>query len=339
LNEATDSRHSRFATFENVLMVLQDPEDAYQCVWNADGIFDVKTSPAGVSSVFWLPGRSNDDDYKDRGTRLCRVWDVADDVVMPLLPLQNTVGDSITVQAGSRRMLVNTEAYVLSYQFVGAFVDQYTANIHGPFTNSRHEARECMLQDEHVGGAGRLFLMLRLHASKSVVAVTVPSDCRLHEAMWVKTLLLSFAVVDVTQYCKNCEPAAISVSVTTTVGADKQISDAGENFVLESFWVQPMHDYPDDAQEQRLGDASSLFTLQTSELAFDSWHRCNFTELEKARVASMQVAPFKADHTQLNYKWTQQYEGCAVPFRLSMQCFRGAVLLSDIECNDIYFLM
>jgi hypothetical protein len=144
LNEATASRHLRFASFENVLIVLKDPEDSYQCVWNTDCIFDVKTSPAGVSSVFWLTGRSNDDDYKDRGTRLCRVWEVADDVVMLLLPLQNTVGDTNTdaVQACSRCMLVNTEAYVLSYQFGGAFVDQYTARIHGPFTNSRHEARD-----------------------------------------------------------------------------------------------------------------------------------------------------------------------------------------------------
>jgi hypothetical protein len=90
LNEATD-RHGRFASFENVLIVLQDPEDAYQCVWNADGIFDVKTSPAGVSSVFWLPGRSNDEDFAERGTRLCRIWEVEADTVMPLLPMQNTV--------------------------------------------------------------------------------------------------------------------------------------------------------------------------------------------------------------------------------------------------------
>ena len=145
LNEATD-RHGRFASFENVLIVLQDPEDAYQCVWNADGIFDVKTSPAGVSSVFWLAGRSNDEDFAERGTRLCRIWDVPADTVMPLLPLQNTVGDGNAdasridaLQGRSRRMLVNTEAYVVSYQFGGAFVD--TANIHGSFTNNRHQAQ------------------------------------------------------------------------------------------------------------------------------------------------------------------------------------------------------
>jgi hypothetical protein len=149
LNEATD-RHGRFASFENVLIVLQDPEDAYQCVWNADGIFDVKTSPAGVSSVFWLAGRSNDEDFEERGTRLCRIWDVPADTVMPLLPLQNTVGDVNAdasrinaLQARSRRMLVNTEAYVVSYQFGGAFVD--TANIHGSFTNNGHQARQKVL--------------------------------------------------------------------------------------------------------------------------------------------------------------------------------------------------
>jgi hypothetical protein len=51
----------------------------------------VKTSPAGVSSVFWLPGRSNDEDFAERGTRLCRIWEVEADTVMPLLPMQNTV--------------------------------------------------------------------------------------------------------------------------------------------------------------------------------------------------------------------------------------------------------
>jgi hypothetical protein len=164
-------------------------------------------------------------------------------------------------------MLVNTEAYVVSYEFGGAFVD--TANIYGSFTNNRHQARDGMLQHAHVGGAGRLFLVLHMHESTAVVAVTVPSDRRLHEAMWVKTLLLSIAVVDVTQYCLKCEPAAISVSVTTTVD-DKQISDLADNFVLESFWMQHMHtDALDDAAD--IGDGSSLFTLRVSDLLFKDW--------------------------------------------------------------------
>ncbi len=123
LNEGSDifgRLHRRFTSFENVLIVLNDLDD-YQCVWNAEGITDNTATPGGISHVFWSPGQSNDYTYKMRGTRVCRVWNVASNVDMPLLPLQNTVScheeEDIASHCLGRRMLVNTEAYVISYGF------------------------------------------------------------------------------------------------------------------------------------------------------------------------------------------------------------------------------
>ena len=104
-------------------------------------IFDSKASPAGLSNVLWKPGRS--DDYDIRETQVCRAWDVELGIELPLLPLKNTISaseDQDSKQANSRRMLVNTEAYVLSYRFGGAFAAPDTTDVHGAFTNTEHFA-------------------------------------------------------------------------------------------------------------------------------------------------------------------------------------------------------
>ena len=48
------------------------------------------------------------------------MWDVPDEVDMPLLPLQNTVScseqEDIDSKCADRYMLTNTEAYALSYK-------------------------------------------------------------------------------------------------------------------------------------------------------------------------------------------------------------------------------
>ena len=241
LNELDDMKHRRFASFENTLIVLGNTDSEYQCVWNADGIFDSKASPAGISNVLWKPGRSDDEQYTKRGTQVCRTWVVERGVHMPLLPLQNTISASETqemLNVSSRRMLVNTEAYVLSYRFGGSFAVSDAAEVHGGFTDKEHTPDDRMLSGANVGAAGRLFLMLRMHEAQARVAVTMPSDRKLHEAMWVQALLLSFAVVDLTQYAKSPDLSA-HVSVSAAVTADeKHISDSDDNFVLESFWVQ-----------------------------------------------------------------------------------------------------
>jgi len=239
LNEVNDFKHRRFASFENTLIVLGNPEFEYQCVWNAEGIFDSKATPAGVSNVLWLPGVSDDDAFKQRGTQVCRPWDVASGVTLPLLPLQNTISASQeqeSLPASSRRMLVDTEAYVLSYRFHGSFSASETVDVRGAFTDAEHNPGADMLRGSHIGGAGRLFLMLRMHASQATVAVTMPSDRKLHEASWVQSLMISFAVVDLTKYNAR-QTSEIFVSASVTAG-EKLINDQADNFVLESFWVQ-----------------------------------------------------------------------------------------------------
>lgn len=239
LNEVDDMKHRRFASFENTLIALGDAAYEYQCVWNADGIFDSRASPAGLTNVIWRPGRSDDDEFAKRGTQVCRAWDVERGVELPLLPLQNTISASSEreqTENSSRRMLVNTEAYVMSYRFDGAFAAAETTDVNCAFTDTEHVAGPHMLHGAHVGGAGRLFLMLRLYEARATVAVTVPSDRRLHEALWLQSLLVSFAVVDMTQYGEGIS-AGVTVSAAVTAD-EKNISDVGDNFVLESFWVQ-----------------------------------------------------------------------------------------------------
>ena len=71
-----------------------------------------------------------------------------------------------------------------------------------------------MLRDAHVGGAGRLFLMMILHEDSVVLAVNVPSDRSVYSAMRMQFLLVSFAVVDLTQSTQFASGLTVSVSVT-----------------------------------------------------------------------------------------------------------------------------
>jgi len=333
LNEVDDMKHRRFASFENTLIALGDAAYEYQCVWNADGIFDSRASPAGLTNVIWRPGRSDDDEFAKRGTQVCRAWDVERGVELPLLPLQNTISASPEQdqnETSSRRMLVNTEAYVLSYRFDGAFAAAETTDVNCAFTDAEHVAGADMLHGAHVGGAGRLFLMLRLYEARATVAVTVPSDRLVHEATWLQALLVSFAVVDMTQY-DNGPRAGVTVSVAATVD-EKNISDAGDNFVFESFWVQNTSE-----TAAQLGDSSSLFVIEPLNADFDSWTRCNDTDMlrETSGLVDTQVAPFVSQPAQTNYSWLQQHHGSAVPFNVSVACFRGVKALAGSECHGV----
>lgn len=325
LNEANDMKHRRFSSFENTLLVLGDPEHEYQCVWNADGIFDSKASPAGISSVLWRPGESDDDSFKTRGTQACRVWDVAAGVSMPLLPLQNTISAHAiqeSDQASSRRMLVDTEAYVLSYRFHGAFAVPQTRDVRGAFADAGHNPGPDMLHGAHVGGTGRLFLMLRMHASHATVAVTVPSDRMLHEAMWVQALMLSFAVADVTQY-DGRQSSTISVTAVFTAG-EKHISDQGDNFVFESFWVQDLGN---------TADMSSMFALQVHDQDMNTRAMCSAQDMLASTVVEIQIAPFQSRSALTNYSWIEQHHGSAVPFNVSVSCVRGLQAVAPSQCQ------
>ena len=167
LNELDDMKHRRFASFENALVALGDTAYEYQCVWNADGIFDNRASPAGSSNVIWRPGRSSDEAYRRRGTQVCRAWDVEPGVELPLLSLQNTIRAS-----GAQEMTERSKVWLLAQSQQPTYA--------------------------------------RLHAAQATVAVTLPSDRRLHEAMWLQTLLVSFAVADVSQSALGPAPASPS---------------------------------------------------------------------------------------------------------------------------------
>jgi hypothetical protein len=332
LSEADDLKHRRFASFENAFVALGDTAYEYQCVWNADGIFDNRASPAGLSNVIWRPGRSSDEAYASRGTQVCRAWDVQQGVELPLLPLQNTIragAEQEARPASSRHMLVNTEAYVLSYRFDGAFAAPETTDVRGAFADAEFQPGPDMLRGAHVGGAGRLFLMLRMYEAQATVAVTVPSDRRLHEAMWLQALLVSFAVVDVSQY-EDGIGANVTVSAAVTKD-EKHISNLGDNFVLESFWVQNLS----ESESFVIGDDLSLFAIEVMDPAFETWTRCNTSDMLALHVLDMQVAPFLPHEALANYSWLEQHHGSAVPFNVSVACFKGEQLLAGAECHGV----
>jgi hypothetical protein len=194
MNEANDLHFRRVASFENILIVTSSNLQ-YQCVWNADGIIDNVATPAGISHAMWAPMQTADDLYKVRGTRACREWksDVQE-AEMTLLPLQNTVACSTQEDADSqcldRYMLVNTEAYGLSYNFDGNFGLLPTTSGILPFKIVPADD-DGLLSGEHVGASCGVFLMLRLHASHAKLAANVPNDRGLHNSTsWLRSVLI-----------------------------------------------------------------------------------------------------------------------------------------------------
>ena len=243
LNEAmnefsstTNALHfRRLASFENVLIVTSSNLQ-YQCVWNADGIIDNVATPAGISHVMWAPMQTADDLYRVRGTRAYRVLKIdVQDTEMPLLPLQNTVACSAEEDAYSqcldRYMLVNTEAYGLSYDFDGEFGLLQTSvevslNIVPPNADE-------ILSGEHAGARGGVFLMLRLHTSSAKLAANVPNDRGLHDAVWLRSVLVSFAAIDFSE--DPLKPVTVTPQITEY---GQSISDSAESQISEVIWSQ-----------------------------------------------------------------------------------------------------
>jgi hypothetical protein len=333
LNE--EGQHRGFASFENTLIVLDLPDvEEFQCVWNANGIFDNQASPGGVSNVLWTRGRSDDAEYEERGTKVCREWSVERGEWMPLLPLQNTIGADED-EDSSRRMLVNTEAYVLSYRFAGAFFDQRLRDVRARFTDLAHEAvDDRMLRGAHVGGAGRLFLMMILREETVALAVNVPTDRSVHRAMWLQSLLLSFAVVDLT--ADEREDHGLSVSASITMD-DKHVSDLDDNFVLESFWVQSAGELTQDpaaGESEQLGNTSSLFGVRVSSALFAAWRRCSAADMLAAgSVFNLKIASFEA--RERNYSWLPRHDDSIGLLNVSWLCGRGESTLALSECDGL----
>ena len=359
LNEADEQHWRRVASFENILMVL--PSNAeYQCVWNADGIIDNVATPAGLSHVLWAPGQSADDLYNERGTRACRVWDVDEDVEMPVLPLQNTVACSEEEDASSqcldRRMLVNTEAYALSYHFSGDFGigSEQGAKINAQFTesfaaesssSSAAEPGPRMLRGEHVGGEGRLFLMLRMHQRRALLAVNVPDDRALHNATWLRSLIVSFAVVDVTEYEDAEAHANVRVGASMTVQG-QEISDDADSFVPEVFWAQPVSSAnANPAQTLSTAHEKSLFGVDLHGVGDST--RCEAQAVPV--VAQLSLAPWTdaaADPAVgamlTQHSWMQQRNGSAMLCEASVACLineRPSVLCNELQnVADVFVL-
>jgi hypothetical protein len=90
------------------------------------------------------------------------------------------------------------------------------------------------------------------------------------------------------------------------------------------------------APENKLGMLESLFTLQVLDPAFENWIRCNSSAMLELHITDMQVAPFKVhpdDYT--NYSWLEQHHGSAVPFNVSVACFRESEPLRATECRNV----
>jgi hypothetical protein len=342
--------HRRFTSFENVLIVLNDLDD-YQCVWNAEGITDNTATPGGISHVFWSAGQSNDDTYKRRGTRVCRVWDVASNVEMPLLPLQNTVScneeEDITSHCLSRRMLVNTEAYVISYGFIGLFGLDQMEDI-----NVKWLATDKMLQPADAGGAGQLYLMLRMHQQLVKVAVDVPLDRTLHGTSWLHALLVSFTVVDVTEYKKDSK-MSFNVRVRPQMMIAGQIVSNQDNmFIPELFWTQPMQSASsmsdildsilasdeDFVQSVSLEHETSLFQIY-AEKWFSEWTPCS-SDTEPASVYNFEIAPsLGVEATETGLCWLLQSEhGSAIMYDVFTSCTPATACISLKDIVDVFVL-
>lgn len=326
------------SSFENILIVLPSSLE-YQCVWNADGIIDNTASPAGISHVFWPAGQTADELYNKRGTRACRVWDVAEDVEMPLLPLQNTIAcsadENAVFKCTDRYVMVNTETYALSYSFSGVFglVDSEPSNINMNFNNKNN-----LLRDEHVGNTGKLFLMLRMHQKSARLAINVPNDRALYNAQWLRALLVSYAVVDLTEYAVPNTQANIRVLPWISVHG-QAINDAADSFIPEYFWSQPVSgaDSHEDWEEQ-----SSLFRVFSN--GFAGQEACA-TDEKIQPIATIILSPWTPSLTD-NYSWLYTKEDDAslegLLLDVSMTCLFNNIA-SDcydlLNSVDVYVLL
>ena len=309
MNEANALHFRRVASFENILIVTSSTLQ-YQCVWNADGIIDNVATPAGISHVMWAPMQTADDLYKVRGTRACRVlkFDV-EETEMPLLPLQNTVACSTQEDADTqcldRYMLVNTEAYGLSYHFDGDFGLLPTTSGILPFKIVAPDD-DGLLSGEHVGASGGVFLMLRVHASHAKLAANVPNDRGLHNSTsWLRSVFLSFAVIDFSDHLMK--PVTVTPAITSN---GQSISDAGESQIPEEIWSQsnPIHDAIYDAIHD------PVFAIDLYDFAGDK--AC---DEDISSLAYIDIAPWN-DFAMTDYAWVAERRNSAMLFEVSLSC-------------------
>lgn len=182
-----------FASFENTLITLNTlSAEHYQCVWNAANIQDNRAFPGGISESRLMPMQAS---WRVRGDKACERWTPeleSGDESLPVLPLQNTVSGK-----SGRRVMINTEAHVLSYEYNGGFagvnIDVPDSQKVGPVEVDLEQ-----LTGAHAGGRGKLYLMMTLRMNEARVEIDVPDDRNLITAGWPTSLLLTCAVSDVT---------------------------------------------------------------------------------------------------------------------------------------------
>ena len=339
LNEANELHSRRFASFENILIVL-DRLNEYQCVWNAAGITDNVATPAGISHAFWAPEETNDDSYNARGTRACREWEIAENVAMPLLPLQNSVlcseEENATSHCLDRNVLVNTEAYAVSYRFHGQWNVEGMDPILVKWAASEWQSTEHMEQPADVGGAGLLYLLLRMHQRHVKLAVDVPRDRALHRASWLRAVLVSFAIVDVTEYPSAQPHANVRVRPNLTVDGEA-INDVDDLFVPERFWAQPLSAAPGGLQNQ-----SSLFRIRTT-ASFSNWASCA-SGAQSTHVEKFGIAPKLGTPTnEHGHGWVKQERNSSLMYDVFTSCgsdcstagVQGICELPMSACDDL----
>ncbi len=241
---------------------------------------------------------------------------MAGDVEMPLLPLQNTVSCSAQEDAASncldRYMLVNTEAYTLSYTFSGDFgvVDSEPGKINAHFSDLGGLAVEPgnVLGGEHVGGTGCLYLMLSMHQNTARLAVRVPNDRALYAAQWLRSLLVSFTVVDLTEYALPETHANVCVMPTMTVHS-QAISYCADRL-------------------NACQNETSLFNVQAN--GFGERTPCTH-DCDTHPLGQIDIALWNASMPEL-YSWVEQRNHNDMLFKVSMSCLFNNM---QSECWDL----
>ena len=187
-------------------------DHGYQCVWNAAGIQDNIINPGGVNTLFWKIGETSASLYRERGAQICRPWPLADRNEItytfkpyPRLPLQNTV--SFDGSNYGRRVLINTTAHAVSYDFPGTTV--------GLDSNELPSHTRPVKPDNFID-MGRQFLRLTLQgAPQTDVVVHIPTDRQeLLNAAGVRWWKVSMWMQDLTK--SNDDESIVNVTVTQT---------------------------------------------------------------------------------------------------------------------------
>ena len=157
---------SRFASFENALvdLISGSDEHRFQCVFNAAVITDSVHKPGGISSFFYPEEMTQSETIASRGTRHCRYNDRTNDVVPPLIPLQNIVTKTSQEFSFYRRVLINTPARACSFFYTGKSTVEDVSSFEPK-------------QPNEIKDHGEIYLALDMYNTESAkVSVFAPDD-------------------------------------------------------------------------------------------------------------------------------------------------------------------